>query len=154
MIRNFEEIKKQLADLAEVVNGFKSEAVQLRIIERLLGLVGSEEMPPARPAAQGVGIARTQKRAKKTSGGTSGNPAKKTPKSSSGKKPKGAVDLLRSDGFFKSKRTAAAVQDHLQHSRAMTFTVGALQMVLNRLVQNNEMKREKNAQKQYEYWTE
>jgi len=33
MIKNFEEIKKQLNELSTVINSFKSEAVQLRIIE-------------------------------------------------------------------------------------------------------------------------
>ena len=33
MIKNFEEIKSQLKDLSEVINRFKSEAVQLRIVE-------------------------------------------------------------------------------------------------------------------------
>lgn len=31
--QNFEEVKKQLAELSEVVNKFKSEAVQLRIVD-------------------------------------------------------------------------------------------------------------------------
>lgn len=33
MIKNFEELKKQLAELADVLNTFKSEAVQVRLLE-------------------------------------------------------------------------------------------------------------------------
>jgi hypothetical protein len=32
-MKNFDQIKDQLKELAEIVNGFKSEAVQLRIVE-------------------------------------------------------------------------------------------------------------------------
>ena len=37
MISNFNEVKMQLAELSEVINKFKSEAVQLRIVEIVLG---------------------------------------------------------------------------------------------------------------------
>ena len=37
MISNFDEVKKQLSELSEVINKFKSEAVQLRIVEIVLG---------------------------------------------------------------------------------------------------------------------
>ncbi len=37
MISNFEDMKKQLSELSEVINKFKSEAVQLRLIEIVLG---------------------------------------------------------------------------------------------------------------------
>lgn len=33
MIKNFEELKKQLEELSTVINSFKSESVQLRIVE-------------------------------------------------------------------------------------------------------------------------
>jgi len=33
MLKDLEQLKKQLAELAEVINSFKSEAVQLKIIE-------------------------------------------------------------------------------------------------------------------------
>jgi hypothetical protein len=37
MIENFETVKSQLRELSEIVNSFKSEAVQLKIIELILG---------------------------------------------------------------------------------------------------------------------
>jgi len=36
MIKNFDEIKQQLGELATIINAFKSEAVQLRIVELIL----------------------------------------------------------------------------------------------------------------------
>lgn len=37
MIADFENVKRELKELAEILNTFKSEAVQLRILESLLG---------------------------------------------------------------------------------------------------------------------
>lgn len=52
MIKNFDETKRQLAELATVLNSFKSEAVQLRIIELVLqGGVHPANPPPADDAA-------------------------------------------------------------------------------------------------------
>jgi len=42
-IENLAEMKKQLTDLASVLNTFKSEAVQLRLLEFILGEVSVTE---------------------------------------------------------------------------------------------------------------
>jgi hypothetical protein len=36
MNRQIEKLKKQLTEIAEVVNSFQSEAVQVRVVDRLL----------------------------------------------------------------------------------------------------------------------
>ena len=43
MIKNFDEIKEQLKELSGVINSFKSEAVQLRIVELVFGLSDEED---------------------------------------------------------------------------------------------------------------
>ena len=40
MIRNFEQVKKQLAELSGVVNNFKSEQVQLKIVDLIFRNAG------------------------------------------------------------------------------------------------------------------
>ena len=47
MIENLAETKKQLTELATVLNAFKSEVVQLRLLEMILG-----EAPNEAPAAE------------------------------------------------------------------------------------------------------
>ncbi|MGH9692956.1 MAG: hypothetical protein ACRD5Z_02355, partial [Bryobacteraceae bacterium] len=51
-MKNFDEIKAQLRELAEIVNSFKSEAVQLRIVDLAFGVDSSvneeEAAPPPR----------------------------------------------------------------------------------------------------------
>jgi type IV secretory pathway VirB10-like protein len=43
MIKNFEKVKGQLNDLADALNKFKSETVQLKLIELLFGNIDSEK---------------------------------------------------------------------------------------------------------------
>lgn len=43
MIKNFEIVKKQLSELAGIVNSFKSEAVQLRIVELIFGIMPEDD---------------------------------------------------------------------------------------------------------------
>ena len=54
MNRQIEKLKKQLSEIAEVVNSFQSEAVQVRVVDRLLDeimdgeRVEAEVPPPSR----------------------------------------------------------------------------------------------------------
>src|ERR1700748_3776149 len=43
MSKHIEKLKKQLMEISEVVNSFKSEAVQVRIIDRLLDAIAETE---------------------------------------------------------------------------------------------------------------
>ena len=43
MIKNFEEVKKQLKELSQIINSFQSEAVQLRLIHLIFGAIEAED---------------------------------------------------------------------------------------------------------------
>jgi hypothetical protein len=47
-----EDLKKQLQDLATVLNTFKSEAVQLRILDSLLDKLSLSDVTVKRPASR------------------------------------------------------------------------------------------------------
>ena len=72
MIENFEQTKKQLSELASVINSFKSEAVQLKIIELILGRQSEVEEPLTRanpkPRKATKRPKPTRKKAKEPSG--------------------------------------------------------------------------------------
>jgi hypothetical protein len=156
VIKNFEEIKKQLGELVDIVNGFKSELVQLRVVEAILANLGAP--PPGSPkvekdepddsesVATAAGKKKSHKKAAK--GGTPGT----SKPASSKKSPKNSVTALIADGYFSQKRSIGAVVSHLAEKKATTLSQQAVQMALNRLVQNDEMKREKNGEGQYEYF--
>ena len=70
MIENFEAVKKQLSQLAGVINSFKSEAVQLKIIELIFGESGSfEEDTPDDEKPKGKRKVRRKTVTKKEQGG-------------------------------------------------------------------------------------
>jgi hypothetical protein len=154
VIKNFEEVTRQLADLVEIINGFKSEAVQLAIVENLLGSrvpkseIGLTDHRGATPAAEDA--APKKNKASKQSVSA---PAGKSSRATGAKAPKAAIQTLIADGFFNAKQTAGMVKNHLGSKKAMPFGLGALQTALNRLVQSGTMKRDKHAEtKQFEYW--
>ena len=47
MIQDFEEVKKQLAELSDVLNKFKSEQVQLKIVELVFTRTRVESEQPS-----------------------------------------------------------------------------------------------------------
>lgn len=147
MLERFDTVKKQLSELAAVLNEFKSEAVQLRIVELVLG--GN---PTERAGGQST---ETRDRAKahshsapKKKRGAAGKAAKKAPSRV------GAVATLTelaSGDFFKKSRTINDIIEHCKHNKARTFKANEFSGKLARMVRNGELVREKNADNQYEY---
>lgn len=152
MIKNFEEAKKQLGELADVVNAFKSEQVQLRIVDALLGNLVADASVPPKPMLEHDDKPPAPKRraTKKPNGKVSGENG--AGKSGAKKSPKKAIDDLAAENYFTQHRNISDVIEYLKVNRALNFSMGALQTALNRLVQNKEMQRGKNGEGQFEYW--
>jgi len=151
MIKNFEEVKKQLAELSEVVNKFKSEAVQLRIVD--LVFAGGSMHDEERDVFDGRSDEPPRKRSpKKRKAATSSPPAKGENKRAraTGKGPKATLEKFIGEGFFNQKRTIGAVVEHCE-LKAHHFKNNELSGPLGRLVRDNKLTRTKNAESQYEY---
>ena len=80
MIKNFQELKKQLEELSSVINSFESESVQLRIVKLIFKRESNEsdeefgdliapqpKKPRRRKKAPGIKKAAKDKRAKSVS---------------------------------------------------------------------------------------
>lgn len=167
MIKNFEEVRKQLAELAQVLNAYKSEAVQLRLVE----LIFSGAMPTAEKDAAGPSLAASlptvlpgrkksrRKVAAKTSaktlgghaGGEQKEPKVRAAKTSSRKGAKATLTQLVAEGFFKIPRTIGAIVEHCDHNLATKFGSNEFSGSLGRFVRAKTLKRAKNADNQYEY---
>ena len=148
MIKNFATVKKELKELAGIINTFKSEAVQLRIIDLFLGAssIQEDQIPP-----EETGSKKHKKKKAKT------KPAvvdRKKSKKKAGTKSSGAVatlsQLAKSD-FFSKPRTINDIIQHCSTSFARKFKANEFSGKLGRMVRNKELKRKKNANKQYEY---
>lgn len=153
MIKNFEEFKKQINELADLINKFKSEAVQLKIVELIFK--GAEIRPDGGETdteSTGTRTITRKKRRKTTASSTSKEqPAKKPPATrAKGRGAKVTLEEFIQAGFFNQKRTIGNVVEHCETS-AQNFKANELSGPLRRLVQESKLVRSKNADGQYEY---
>lgn len=154
MIKDFEDVKKQLEELAPIINSFSSEAVQLKIVELILSgkkeseapISGEEqEVPPPKPKAK-------KKRAKKAQAKSKeGGAARTTPKRSQGDGAPATLEKLVANGFFEQKRTIKDIIDHCETNLARKFKQNEFSGKLARLVRSETLTRTKNEDGLYEY---
>ena len=150
MIKNFDEVKKQLGELSDVVNKFKSEQVQLKIVDLVFRGAGVDPENPGM-ASNPAPSPRKQARRGKGKGRTAAPEAANGKKrSSTGTGPVPTLEQFISEGFFNQKRTIGAVVDHCK-TKARNFKNNELSGPLGRLVRNNKLSRTKNADGQWEY---
>lgn len=150
MIKNFHAIKGQLRELANVINSFKSEAVQLRLIELVF---------EAAESGSGGGERRTGDRERFGQGRTRSPGKASRPKEGAAAKAKSAgrpggktmLDRLHSQGFFKKPKTINQLVEHCEHNLAFKYKQSDFSGPLGRFTRDGKLKRTKNADKQYEY---
>ncbi len=148
MIKNFEDTKKQLKDLAEVVNAFKSEAVQLRVVELVFGLEeDTEEEPQVSPKKRKAAKKKTAPKSSSTSQAKKTNPGKKA----GGQGAVSTLSKLVEGNFFEKSKSIADIVQHCEHNLARKFKQNEFSGKLARLVRDGTLKRTKNAENQYEY---
>jgi hypothetical protein len=151
VLKDFEGIKSQLAELADIINKFKSEAVQLRIVELVLRgqspLPDKDESGPAYRRPLGRRRNRGAKKARPQVA-DNGSPRKRNTGGA------GAVATLTNvhqEGFFKSPRTIKDILAHCETNLARRIRANEISGKLARMVRSGDLKRAKNADGQYEY---
>lgn len=152
VIKNFEEVKKQLSELSEVVNKFKSEQVQLKIVELIFqgarddsGHHGRADAAPARRTR------RAGKKAALASTAVADLDTKKKVQRSKGTGPVPTLEQLIADGFFSKPRTIGAIVEHCRTDLARTIKPNDMSGPLGRFVRDKKLSRSKNAEGQFEY---
>lgn len=154
MIQDFDQIKTQLKELAAIVNGFKSEAVQLRVVELVLAQTeqpsAPDDVPPPKaPRARTV----TKKAGKAKAPKGSGKTTQKSKRKASGRPgPKTVLEQFRGDGYFKKPKTMGEIVEHAKHKMAHAYSTSDFSPTLGRAVRSGSLKRRKNADNQYEYY--
>jgi hypothetical protein len=68
--------------------------------------------------------------------------------------PKSSLTQLVDEGFFSSKRSTSEIQSHLKDAKGHEYSSNELAISLLRLVRDKRLKRDKNADGQYEYRSE
>ena len=145
-------LKSQLLDLAETLNAFKSEAVQVKIAEKLLNSIfGEEERTVSNPDNMQQEHNYISRRAKRI------NPNKERKNNGEvrERKPTGATKamyrLLNTD-FFDEPKSISAIANRYKEEFNEDFKTSEISGILLKSVKENLLKREKNqGNKRYEY---
>ena len=142
----FLEIKKQLEEIAPLVNSFKSEAVQLRVLEILL-----DGSPITFDESSSPGIAKKPKTNSQSMVRKNDISTKKSGKKARGDGARAILDQLVVGHFFSTPRTISAIIHHCDQHMARKFKQNEFSGKLARLTRSGALKRTKNKDGQYEY---
>ena len=143
MSKQIEKLKKQLVDVSEVVNSFRSEAVQVKIIERLLDAMTESE----KGEIEGIdAFNRKGRRAKPEDEDENALHARKKP---------GATKILNqllSTEFFTARHSISEIADFCKENYNSDFKTSELSGILLKLAKENKLKRERsNDNNRFEY---
>ena len=143
MSKHIDKLKKQLSEISEVVNSFKSEAVQLKIVEKLLDVIIETE----KGEAEGAEI--FTKKSKHRSDDDNDNDSE-----NSRKKP-GATKVLNqliSTDFFYTPRSIASIANYCKDNFDSEFKTSELSGILLKLANEHKLRRERSHDNnRYEY---
>lgn len=150
MLKKFNDLKKQLRELSAIINSFKSEAVQLRLVDLIFqgAEITSED--------EGTAIRGTQRTTtrRKLTKDTKKKPEAKDKKTAKVGRvgPATVLTQLIGEGFFQSKRTLADIINHADKKKAKKFKANELSGPLARFVRDGRLDRDPNKEGQYEYY--
>ena len=149
MIESIDSIKKYLGELATVLNAFKLEAVQLRVLDYVLN------QPPLGGTVVRTGpnsyIRKTPRNARRVPQNSGGGNFRKAKKAPTGTGAPATLTQLLAGTFFDKPRTINDLIEHCKHNLARTFKANEFSGKLGRMVRDGELTRKKNTDKQYEY---
>lgn len=144
MSKQTEKLKKQLIEISEVVNLFKSEAVQVKVIDKLLDVMIDGERTDTdatesftkkglKPKVNGHYYEHTVNR--KKPGAT-----------------KVLNQLLTNTNFFDTHRSISSIADYCKDNFDSDFKTSELSGILLKLANEHKLKREKsNTNNRFEY---
>jgi len=135
MSKHIEKLKKQLTEIAEVVNAFKSEAVQLKIVDRLLDVLVDFDKADAEGADFLI-----KKINKKT------DDTENYPFSANRKKP-GATKVLNqllNSEFFHTAHSISSIAEYCKENFDSDFKTSELSGILLKLANEHKLKRERS----------
>jgi hypothetical protein len=144
MSKHIEKLKKQLLEISEVVNSFRSEAVQVRIIDRLLDAISESD----KGEVEGMtidNISRNRRRLRPGEGDES-MPGRKKP---------GATKILNqliSTDFFNARHSISEIAEYCRQHYDSEFKTSELSGILLKLAKESKLRRERsNDNNRFEY---
>ena len=142
MSKQIEKLKKQLVEVAEVVNSFQSEAVQVRIIDRLLEVMIESE----KTDVEGSELFSKKGRRVRIEDENGALPGRKKPGAT-----KILNQLLNTD-FFDIQRSISSIANYCKDQYDSDFKTSELSGILLKLANENKLRRERsNENNRFEY---
>lgn len=144
-----EEIKRELKEIAEILNQFKSEAVQLKVLDILTGNMSLQETFTRKPERKSS--ARSAKEKRLPSERSAKPPSAKPASRSSGHGAHSVIIRLLDEGFFNKAETISAITKHASERLGHRLKANECSPTLLRLLRSGRLSRSKNSDAQYEY---
>ena len=144
MSKHIEKLKKQLLEISEVVNSFRSEAVQVKVVDRLLdAMIESEK-------GESEGTDAFNRRVRRTRQAEDDDN-----QSINGRKKPGATKVLNQlllTDYFNSSHSISEIADYCKESYDSNFKTSELSGILLKLAKENKLRRERsNDNNRFEY---
>jgi hypothetical protein len=144
MSKHIEKLKKQLSEISEVVNSFSSEAVQVRVVDRLLDAIIEQEK------TEGDSSELFNKKGYKYKPDSEGS----YENSRMSKKP-GATKVLNqllSTHFFDTSHSISSIAEYCKEKFDSNFKTSELSGILLKLANEGKLRRERsNENNRFEY---
>lgn len=136
MNKPIEKLKKQLIEISEVVNAFQSEAVQVRVVDKLLDAMIEFE----RGDAEGYELLAKKAIKRRTS-------VSNEKYTFAGRKKPGATKILNqllTTDFFKMPHSISGIAEYCKSKFDSDFKTSELSGILLKLAKENKLKRQRN----------
>lgn len=133
MSKPIEKLKKQLIEISEVVNAFRSEAVQVKVVDKLLDAMIEFE----RSEGDNGEIFNKKKAADPDTDKTT-VPARKKPGATR------VLNQLLNTDFFKTPHSISAIADYCRKKFDSDFKTSELSGILLKLSNENKLQRQRN----------
>lgn len=154
MIENFEKIKSQLKELAEVINSFTSETVQLRIVDLIFNASHKEDTDSEEKPDHEAIIPKSRRKkvkSKTTASSTTNGAVPRKKPAAAGQGPASTLAKLAEGNFFDTPQSMKSIIEHCEVNLARKIKQNDISGKLARMVRESTLKRAKNSDGQYEY---
>jgi hypothetical protein len=143
MSKQTEKLKKQLIEISEVVNLFKSEAVQVKVMDKLFEVMVDAD----RSEADTNEMFHRKGLKPRITGSQYEHSSRKKPGAT-----KVLNQLLTGTDFFNTQRSISSIADYCKNNYDSEFKTSELSGILLKLANEHKLRRERsNANNRFEY---
>jgi hypothetical protein len=155
MLSTIEGLTKDTSDLAGVLNQFKSEAVQVKVLDRLLEMFTAPISAAAsviEKVATGAEPVAPKRRGRPPKAQVAPTKAERRKRKRSAMGATGALHALLAQGYFKKRHTISEIVEACQSKLGVAIKVTNLSGPLGKFVDEKKLLRAKNKDGRFEYW--